>query len=69
MTALKKWMDANGKSDLEVAEAVGVVSRSQVNRLKNGASQPSFKAAAALEKLTKIPAGKLFQTPPEKGAA
>lgn len=61
MTRLKQWMEANGKDDAAVAEAVGVVSRSQVNRLKNGQSKPSFDSASALERLTGIPAGELFQ--------
>jgi transcriptional regulator with XRE-family HTH domain len=60
MTALKKWMEANGKTDADVAEAVRVVSRSQVNRLKNGGSKPSYDSATALERLTGIPAGELF---------
>lgn len=60
-TPLEKWMLENGKDDAAVAEAAGVVSRSQVNRLKRGKSAPSFKSAAALERLTGIPAGELFQ--------
>jgi transcriptional regulator with XRE-family HTH domain len=52
-------MADNGKDDAAVAAATEV-SRSQVNRLKNGASKPSWASAAALERLTGIPAGELF---------
>lgn len=68
MTTLKRWMEENGKTDADVAAAVGVVSRSQVNRLKNGESKPSFDSASALEQLTGIPAGKLFQAAGEAAA-
>jgi transcriptional regulator with XRE-family HTH domain len=62
MTALKKWMAANKLDDAKVAAEIRIVSRSQVNRLKNGRSKPSFDTAAALERLTGIPAGELFQS-------
>lgn len=68
MTALKQWMEENRKTDADVAAAVGSVSRSQVNRLKNGVSKPSFDSAAALEELTGIPAGQLFRAANEGGA-
>jgi transcriptional regulator with XRE-family HTH domain len=61
MTHLKKWMADNGKDDAAVAAEIRVVSRSQVNRLKNGRSKPSFDTAVALEQLTGIPAGELFR--------
>lgn len=60
-TPLEKWMRETGRDDAAVAEATGVVSRSQVNRLKRAMSKPSFKSATALEKLTGIPAGELFR--------
>jgi len=61
MTTLKAWMETTGRDDAAVAAAVDVkISRSQVNRLKNGVSKPSWKTAAALERLTGIPAGELF---------
>ena len=66
-TPLARWMDENGKDDAAVAAEAGCVSRSQVNRLKNGASKPSWASAAALERLTGIPAGELF-TPLERDA-
>lgn len=54
-------MAQHDKDDAAVAAAVdNVVSRSQVNRLKNGASRPSWKSATALERLTGIPASELF---------
>lgn len=62
-TALEKWMRETGRDDTAVAEASGIVSRSQVNRLKRGKSKPSFDSAAALERLTGIPAGELFREP------
>lgn len=74
-TPLARWMADNGKDDAAVATAAGNVSRSQVNRLKNGASKPSWASAAALERLTGIPAGELFtridgaDSPNSQGAA
>lgn len=62
-TTLDRWMRETGRDDAAVALATGVVSRSQVNRLKRGKSNPSFGTATALEKLTGIPVGMLFKTP------
>ena len=65
-TPLAKWMIDNGQNDASMAAAVtgagGKVTRSQINRLRNGTSKPSWASAAALERLTGIPAGELFAT-------
>lgn len=68
-TQLAQWMRDNKKGDQDVADALGNVTRSQVNRLKNGASQPSYPTAVALEALTGIPASRLFDEPEERAAA
>ena len=64
-TRLDRWMRETGRNDARVAEeispAVNKISRSQINRLRNGAAQPSWPVAMALEELTGIPAGDLLR--------
>jgi hypothetical protein len=55
------------RTDDDLAKALGdrgvTIGRSQVNRLRNGVSNPSFKTAQALEAITLIPAMTLFSAP------
>lgn len=72
-TTLAKWMNDTGRTDQEIAAAISErtgkpFGRAQVNRLRNGASDPSFKTAQALEAITSIPAMALF-SPPRDAAA
>lgn len=54
---LSEWMEANHLNDAELARRLGgVVSRSQINRIRNGESTPSVETAKALERVTNIPA-------------
>lgn len=53
---LQEWMDAKGLNDAALAGRLGVVSRSQVSRIRRGISRPSPELAAQLEAATKIPA-------------
>lgn len=71
MNTLDTWMKANERDDASVARALGNVSRSQVNRLRNGKSRPSWQTAVALEALTGLPAAKFMEpaAPAEQGRA
>jgi len=54
---LKEWMAAKGLNDAELARRLdGRLSRSQVNRIRNGKSRPTPDAARILERETGIPA-------------
>jgi transcriptional regulator with XRE-family HTH domain len=59
-TPLATWMADNGKTDQAVAAALNIT-RSQVNRVRNGVSNPSIATATALSLLTGIPIQNLFQ--------
>jgi transcriptional regulator with XRE-family HTH domain len=52
-------MKAAGKTDEEIAPAVGV-SRVQITRIRNRTNIPSQRTALALEKITGIPAGRFL---------
>jgi transcriptional regulator with XRE-family HTH domain len=55
MTKLAEWMEKHGKTEKQVAEAVGI-SQPSISRIKNGQMKPSPKTAEALSRLTKIAA-------------
>lgn len=59
-TPLDRWMSDNGKTDEAVAAEL-TITRSQVNRVRNGVSNPSIATATALSRLTGIPIEQLFQ--------
>jgi transcriptional regulator with XRE-family HTH domain len=67
-TPLDGWMTANGKTD-EMLAADLTITRSQVNRLRNGVSNPSISTAAALSRLTGLSIEQLIMRPREEGAA
>lgn len=61
MTPLATWMETAGLRDEQVAERLaGKLSRTQVCRIRLGASRPSTESAEALEGLTGIPAWKFL---------
>lgn len=70
-TPLDRWMREHDRDDAAVAAELGTVSRSQVNRLRNGTSRPSLVTAKALEALTGVPAIELLEGPhdPSHGSA
>lgn len=58
---LQEWMTLKGLSDDDLAvllhgETGEGISRSQINRIRRGKSNPRLKLARALERVTKIPA-------------
>jgi transcriptional regulator with XRE-family HTH domain len=55
MTDLHAWKTSNKKSDVEIAEIVGV-SQATISRIKNGKQKPSPDTAEKLSRLTGIPA-------------
>ena len=53
---LQEWMKANGyRSDAALAEKVGVVTRSQIQRIRKG-NGTSLKTACKLAEVTGLPA-------------
>lgn len=59
-TPLDRWMRLNERTDESLAAELKIT-RSQVNRVRNGMSDPSAATARALSKLTGIPFADLFQ--------
>lgn len=62
---LKEWMDLKQITDEALAAEIGAktgerISRSQINRIRNGLSNPRLKKARALEAVTKIPAAQFM---------
>lgn len=57
---LREWMEARGETDATLAGRVGVT-RSQINRIKHGASRPGIDTAIALEAITRIPMDRLLK--------
>jgi len=56
---LAEWMKAHRVRDAALANKLGgVMSRSQVNRIRRGECRPSVENARALEAITGIPAAK-----------
>ncbi len=52
-------MEANGVNDEGLSRRLdGKISRSQVNRIRQGKSRPSVEVARELERITAIPAAK-----------
>jgi ribosome-binding protein aMBF1 (putative translation factor) len=54
---LREWMEVNGINDEGLSRRLdGKISRSQVNRIRQGKSRPSVEVARDLERITSIPA-------------
>lgn len=67
-TPLDRWMREKGRTDESLASELNIT-RSQLNRIRNGVSDPSPKTAAALHGLTEIPFAELFQRSAGAGEA
>lgn len=61
-------MSQNGKTDESVAAEL-MITRSQVNRVRNGVSNPSISTAAALSRMTGLPMEQLFRKAVSQDAA
>lgn len=55
---LQEWMTDNDLTDEALARRVEGLSRSQINRIRNGKSIPTPETARKLEAVTGIPAAK-----------
>lgn len=55
---LQDWMNKRGLNDTKFAAKYPILSRSQVSRIRRGASVPTLNTARKLEEITKIPAAK-----------
>ena len=56
---LREWMKSKGVNDAALAAQLGgALSRSQINRIRQGKSRPSPNNARELERVTGIPAAK-----------
>lgn len=53
---LQDWMTAHHYDDAKLATELGVVTRSQVSRIRRGKSRPSATVAVKLEQVTGLPA-------------
>lgn len=54
---LRDWMRQNSINDAALSQRLGgKISRSQVNRIRQGKSRPSVEVARELERVTAIPA-------------
>lgn len=52
---LQDWMKSQGLDDAALAERVGILSRSQISRIRRGKSKPKAEAAKLLAEITEIP--------------
>lgn len=51
---LDQWMAANGRTDTDLAQEVGV-SRPFITRIRKGTRQPSLPVAVKLAQITQLP--------------
>lgn len=57
---LEQWMKDRNLDDAALAEKVGVLSRSQISRIRRGECKPRPEAAKALARVTRIPVAKFL---------
>ena len=57
---LQEWMTAKSLNDADLAARVGILSRSQISRIRRGKSKPKPEAAKALAKITRISVAKFL---------